>query len=296
MLFSQKNTEKLGSVTPGKIDVRSIWTRLHPTRSLDTNNYLSKHILEIVSVCKSQVPGLTINHGHAFIRLIDSDGGVRPVGFFPDESTEIEPEKFPGLRMPGMLLLPDKYDRIDWNPMVTSIAVEKDQFDLICSKIEKMQFLRNNGTLSFDLLDLSCVGFVVRVARMAGIDARAEVSLTDFLENWENTLLKRGLCSLFKVLPKPAYRLLFNMGLIFQGGLCTFNQQWEIADTGQRRLNSINGIKPVFSSWRDIFSQHVPFYHVRALREWQHEVEIYGLKDAILLRGASVGSVAGCKE
>jgi hypothetical protein len=277
MLCRQRMAERLGASQPGPIDDRAQWAELRPVRWLDEQDRPSTPVLEIVSICKTDIPGLVVNHGHAFVRLVDTEGGIRPIGFFPDESTAIEPDDFPGLRMPGMLLLPDKYDRISWNPITTRIALSHADFDRICTAIERLQKERSQGTLSFDLLDRSCVGFVVRVARLAHIHVEAEVLVTDFLGKGTSASRTEPRRILTLLIPQSVYRLAFNIALAVHGGFCTFSRQWERA-AGDVSLKPVDGIRPVFSRWRDVWSNHVPFYHVRALREWQRKVERQGIE------------------
>ncbi|MDT3376514.1 hypothetical protein RNI52_04160 [Labrys neptuniae] len=277
MLWRQRKADRLDLGKRGPIDERALWTELRPVRWLAEAERPGTPVLEIVSVCKAEVPGLVRDHGHAFIRLVDEEGGIRPIGFFPDESTGVEPDDFPGLRMPGMLLLPDKYDRIAWNPLITRIALSRPAFDGICTRIEQMQRGKGEGELGFDLLDQSCAGFVVRIARLARIRVEAEVRLTDFADgagvaagpNWRRHL--------GRLLPRPLYRLLFNLALSSHGGFCTVSRQWDKSGD-EPVLRMIRGIQPVFTRWRDLWSRHVPFYHVRALREWQRRVEREGLE------------------
>ena len=80
-----------------------------------------------------------------------------------------------------------------------------------------------------------------------------------------------------RLVPRPLYRLLFNLALSSHGGFCTVSRQWDKAGD-EPVLRMIRGIQPVFTHWRDLWSRHVPFYHVRALREWQRRVECEGLE------------------
>lgn len=277
MLLRQRMADRLDLGKQGPIDERALWTELRPVRWLAEAERPETPVLEIVSVCKADVPGLVRDHGHAFVRLVDEEGGVRPIGFFPDESTGIEPDDFPGLRMPGMLLLPDKYDRIAWNPLITRVTLSRPAFDRICASIEGLQRGKSDGDLGFDLLDQSCVGFVVRIARMARIRVEAEVLLTDFADGAGAAAGPIWLRHLGRLLPRPLYRLLFNLALSIHGGFCTVSRQWDKSGD-EPVLLAIRGIRPVFSHWRDLWSRHVPFYHVRALREWQRKVERDGLE------------------
>ncbi|GLS21480.1 hypothetical protein GCM10007874_44970 [Labrys miyagiensis] len=276
MLCRQSKADQLGGGQRGPVDARAQWTCLRPVRWLDESERPVAPVMEVVSICKANVPGLVTNHGHAFVRLIDCEGGVRPIGFFPDESTGIEPDDYPGLRMPGMLLLPDKYDRIAWNPLITRISLHREDFDRICGFVESLQNRRDEGSLSFDLLDRSCVGFVVRMARLAGVRVEAETWLTDFIggESAPSRLTPASLAR--RIVPRSLYRLLFNLMLSAHGGFCTVSRQWQ-GETERYVLNQITGIRPVFSRLWEIWSRHVPFYHVRALREWQRAVELRGL-------------------
>ena len=80
-----------------------------------------------------------------------------------------------------------------------------------------------------------------------------------------------------RLVPRPLYRLLFNLALSSHGGFCTVSRQWDKAGD-EPVLRMIRGIQPVFTHWRDLWFRHVPFYHVRALREWQRRVEREGLE------------------
>lgn len=268
LLPGRHAVDRPGGGPPGKLDPRANWTALVATRVLPQGAWPRTHVLEIVSICKSPPAGLVVNHGHAFIRLIDPDGGVRSIGFFPDESTGVEPDGNPGLRMPGMLLAPDKYDRIDWNPLVTAFALDAAQFRQLCAALETMQAGRLAGSLAFDILDRSCVGFVVRIAALAGIAVEAENRLSDFW--FGNSAFGQAARAAFQaVFLKWLCQPCFNAGLAWRGGLHALRVQYWMMDGQEPQRQTIAGLAPVFGGLGALWRTHVPFYHVRALRQWQ---------------------------
>ena len=269
LLSGRHAVDRLGGGPPGKLDPRANWTSLAATRMLPQGEWPQTHVLEIVSICKSLPASLVDNHGHAFIRLIDPEGGVRSIGFFPDESTGVEPDENPGLRMPGMLLAPDKYDRIDWNPLVTRFALDAAEFNSVCAALETMQAGRLAGSLAFDILDRSCVGFVVRMAAQAGIAVEAENRLSDF---WFGDSAMGGAVRMAfqTVFPKWLCKPFFNAGLALRGGLRSFQfQYWVVDGQAGPQCQTIAGLPPVFSGLGALWHTTVPFFHVRALRQWQ---------------------------
>lgn len=257
--FLARSADRLAGPVPGRIDPRSLWTALAPTHALPPADWPAGFALDLVTCTKTGTPGLLADHGHAWIRLVQPDGRYASVGLFPDESTGVEPDERPGLRMPGMLLSPDKYDRVGWHERSVRIALDVAAHRRLIAWIEAMQASRRAGSLAFDLVDRSCVGFVVRAAATVGVDVGAAMPPSRFL---------------FRGRP-PGGRLRqfgYNAVLAVLGGRAVLRRQWRPGSGQSPELQAIDGIEPLFASWRDVLLRPVPFYHVRALRDWQAEV------------------------
>jgi len=293
-LLARSGAVRLVGPQPGRIDPRSLWTRLEAGRSLPPDAHPPDtgpldapppgHALDLVTCTRTGVPGLIADHGHAWIRLVQPDGRYCSVGFFPDESTGVEPEQRPGLRMPGMLLSPDKYDRVGWNERSVRIHLTVRQHRELVAWIVALQAGRLAGSLAFDLVDRSCVGFVVRAANRVGVAVAASVPPGRFLgEAVIDAVLRRprredpaepGRRRLLGRLRQAGY----NLVLAALGGRATLPRQWLPDADGTPVLRTIDGIAPLFASWRDVLEKPVPFYHVRPLRDWQARVLAAGTR------------------
>jgi hypothetical protein len=260
-----------GRKPPGPVDPRQSWTRLAPDRFVAATGAPR---LEIVTISRTGQVGLVRDHGHAFVRLVDAQGGVRSVGFFPDESMAASPELLPGRRLPGMYLSPDKYDRIDWRPVVTPVALTQERFDALVATIEGWQARCRDKGVDFDLPSANCVGFVVDVARLAGVEAQAQIPPTDFLLPLSPAPLRKILTALRDAAPRRLRAAGTNLVFLLGGGLFALRRRWtpEQGDDGAEPLARLQGglaIAPMFSSPLDALRRERPFLHVKALRAWQ---------------------------
>jgi hypothetical protein len=255
----------------GRVDERAAWRRLPVSRSLEPKE-TAEPTLEIVSICKAERAGLLANHGHCFVRLIDAQGGVRSVGFFPDESLGVEPDEHPGLRMPGMYLSPDKYDRIDWNPRRLRVALSVERFDAIVGQIEAWQARSLADGADFDLVDRNCVGFVVHVAALAGVSAQAAMPPSDFLIE----ALPEGVQRVVRWLRAAAggwtRAVGLNLVLAVLGGRRSLRRRRVVTGAGEVADQDGLRITPMFASWRAVLTRRPRFLHVRALRLWQEDL------------------------
>lgn len=273
-MVRQSLCDRLPGPDAGRIDSRSAWTRLKPTHSYPASEAPRGYALDIMTCVKSGVPGLVHDHGHAWIRLVQPSGQYCSIGFFPDESTGVEPDEYPGLTMPGMLLSPDKYDRVSWNDQRTRIDLDRRTFDTVTAWIETLQAERSRGSLAFDLVDRSCVGFVVRAAAKTDVVVEASMAPSRFL--LDPILSSVGLTRLGRIpiIPRAMRQAIYNTILASLGGFVRLDRQWRNSGSGGAELETVDGLSPLFSGWREIFRNRVPFYHVRALRVWQmHETE-----------------------
>lgn len=261
-------------VPVGRIDERAAWRRLPVSRSLEQKETTGP-TLEIVSICKAEQAGLLTNHGHCFVRLIDGQGGVRSVGFFPDESLGVEPDERPGLRMPGMYLSPDKYDRIDWNPRILRVPLSVERFDAIVAQIEAWQAQSLADGADFDLVDRNCVGFVVRVAALAGVSAQASMPPSDFLIEGLPKGGQRVVRWLRAAAGGWARAVGLNLVLAVLGGRRSLCRRRVVTGAGEVAEEVVEQdalrILPMFASWRAVLTLRPRFLHVRALRLWQED-------------------------
>lgn len=264
--------DHLAGPTAGRIDPRALWAVLAQTHALPVDERPEAWALDLLTCTKTGRVGLLADHGHAWIRLVRPDGAYCSVGFFPDESTGVEPDERPGLRMPGMLLSPDKYDRVDWHDRSVRIHLDEAAYRNLVAWIEGLQAGRRSGALAFDLVDRSCVGFVVRAAAQVGVAVEAGLPPSRFLVG-----------NAAGVVPARLRQVGYNLVLAALGGRATLGRQWWRTGTGGPRMQTIDGIAPMFASWGDVLNSPVPFYHVRALRDWQDRV----LKAGTRLEGSA---------
>lgn len=267
------------AASPGKTYRNSEWVLLRAARTLPEDERPGSHVLELVSAAKEPTVGMVNNHGHAWVRLIEPDGRLYSAGFYPDESTGLSPERWPGLTFPGMLLNPDKWDRAGWHEVVTRYEVSREQFALIGNHLEGLQAGRHDGSLAFRLLDLNCVWLVAEVASLIGVEVDIEYSLAyHATRNLTSRLPSRiGDRSAFvDRLLRPRSdrsnrssptRLIANLVAAVAGGRSTFGSQWvRSGDVMTRREIDFD---PMQRSPLDPFRKQVPFNHVIALQRWQ---------------------------
>jgi hypothetical protein len=269
--MTRRRSQTADGAPVGRIDERAAWRRLPVSRALGEGEAAGP-ILEIVSICKTEQAGLLTNHGHCFVRLIDGQGGIRSVGFFPDESLGVEPDEHPGLRMPGMYLSPDKYDRIDWNPRRLRVALSVERFDAIVGQIEAWQARSLAEGVEFDLVDRNCVGFVVQVAALAGLSAQAAMPPSDFLID----ALPKGVQRMVRWLRAAsggwARAVGLNLVLAVLGGRRSLRRRRVVFGAGEVVEQDALRITPMFVSWRAVLTRRPRFLHVRALRLWQEDL------------------------
>ena len=253
------------ATTPGKTYRNAEWVLLRAARTLPAEERSSGYVLDLVSGAKEPTIGMVENHGHAWIRLIEPDGRLYSVGFYPDESTGLAPERWPGLTFPGMLLNPDKWDRARWHETVTRYDISREQFEMVGAYLERLQRERTKGSLPFRLLDLNCVWLVVEVAALVGIKVDVEYSLAHhLLRNAGNRLpafrMRRG--------QRRPTRLIANLVAAIAGGRHTFSAQWVRSEDDVVSRREVH-FQPMQASVRDAFIRQVPFNHVIAFQRWQ---------------------------
>jgi hypothetical protein len=256
---------------PVRIDKRSHWTSLTAEYVLPVSERPSFYALDLVTAYKTDKSGFWQDFGHAWIRLITPAGEVMSVGYFPDESTHIVPEKQPGLRFPGVLLHPDKYNSMRFKEKITRIALQEEKFFDLKNWLLRLQNQRVQKCLSFSLVDLNCVWFVVEAARQVGINVRAAYTLREACWGFIRHLLRSKERKRNQLDPHSSTvaNIVFNFGLAILGGRNIHTSQWIEKNTKERVLIQHSDLQPVFSCWRDILLKPVTFYHVRSLRHWQ---------------------------
>jgi hypothetical protein len=256
---------------PIQIDKRSSWSNLKAEYVLPVSERPNFYCLDLVTAYKTEKSGFWQDFGHAWIRLITPKGEVMSIGYFPDETTNVVPEKRPGLRFPGILLHPDKYNALRFKEKVTRIVVQEEKFIHLINWLVKLQTQRDKKCLPFSLVDLNCVWFVVEAARQAGVQVDAHYSLRraimDFIRQQFNMGSKPYRA--ISTAPHLLARIIFNMGLAILGGCRYHKYQWIENETKERFFIQHSDLRPIFMNWHDIFSKPVHFYHVRSLRQWQ---------------------------
>jgi hypothetical protein len=253
------------ATTPGKTYRNAEWVLLRAARTLPAEERPSGYVLDLVSGAKEPTVGLVKNHGHAWIRLIEPDGRLYSVGFYPDESTGLAPERWPGLTFPGMLLNPDKWDRAGWHETVTRYDISREQFEMVGAHLERLQRDRTKGSLPFRLLDLNCVWLVVEVAALIGVEVDVEYSLAHHL--LRNLAKRLQFLGAWRGQRRPT-RLIANVVAAVAGGRHTFSAQWVRSDNDEVSRRDAH-FEPMQASVRDAFTHPVPFNHVIAFQRWQ---------------------------
>lgn len=185
----------------------------------------------------------------------------------------------PGLRMPGMLLHPDKYDGLRYPSRATRIPLTAVQFGEIVAYLEGMQAGRADGSLGFGLVDRSCVWFLTEVAARAGVQIDATYDLVQATMDLLPDVLRcrlpdKARCSPLSGSPigRAAWRVydvFFNLGLYWLGGRRVMATQWVRTTDGSVVGRHVRDLNPVFDRPGSILGPAVPFFHVRALIRWQ---------------------------
>jgi hypothetical protein len=274
-----------------KIDKRSRWTTLTPGHVLAPADRRPQHVLQIVSGQKpsavsGQKPsavserkpsalgssvtgfGLWRGFGHAWVRLIAPGGEVYSFGFYPDESAGIVPERAPGLCFPGMILHPDKYDRVATEQLATDIVLTPPAFAALVQHLEGLQQQRRQRAMPFSLTSRNCVHFVATLAAKAGVQVTASGSLAALCAELGPAPL-RPLCALLARRAEAAQRVLFNQALYLFGGSRVNAQQWLPSPTGMPELVQPAGLEPLFATRTSVWRAQMPIWHTHLLRRWQ---------------------------
>ncbi len=212
--------------------------------------------------------GLWRGFGHAWVRLIPPSGEVYSFGFYPDESAGIVPERAPGLCFPGMILHPDKYDRIATEQLATDIVLAPPAFDALVRHLEQMQQQRRQRAMPFSLTSRNCVHFVAALAAQAGVKVPASGSLAALCAELGPPPL-RPLCALLTGRAEAVQRVLFNQALYLLGGSRVDARQWLHSAAGAPELLQPAGLEPLFGTLAGVWRAHRPIWHTHLLRRWQ---------------------------
>lgn len=259
-----KNQAIVPDVTPsGTVLPASRWEKLRFEQQLEAHN--SQYELQILTFCRRRQAGLNHDHGHAWIRLVKPNGSYSSLGFYPDESMGIEPEKQPGLRFPGVLLQPDKYDQIKKNILQTCIPLSERRFKELTQLIELKQQQAQTTGLNFDLVESNCVEFIESSCRSVGISVESRCRFLSFFCCFSVSQY---------IVPAPLGAWFFNLSLLFLGGLSHKPHRWIYHSKGKTALSEQIDISPLFSSvHRALLGQAKLFYHVKSLQAWQRQFD-----------------------
>jgi len=283
-LVLNRRADYLASSTAARIFPNASWHELAPNYFLNKEDQVDSHCIELVSVCRGDEPGIAQDHGHAWIRLTEPSGAVYSVGFYPDESTNVEPDEVPGLRMPGLLLTPDKYEKHyqkGWNCRAVRYFISESCFDEAKLTIETMQKNRLQGSLAFDLCEYNCVNFVIKIAAICGVTIQADTSLSRLADDVYFSGKLQSLRSLISYrLPSPLVEgvgalvynirsIFFNLALTLFGGFSTLRVQWINGSAKEAMHSKIENLDPIFLTFSQVWLKRVPFFHVREFRKWQ---------------------------
>jgi hypothetical protein len=261
-----------------RIDKRSLWTHLEPQRVLPPDSRFPFPVLQVVSGQKPSPSGgaarrfgLIRGFGHAWLRLVDQEGGVISVGFYPDEVLNIAPEKQPGLCMPGMLLHPDKYDRVASAQLVTSIRLSDQRYRELLCWLEELQQRRWSEGLPFSLTHFNCVEFVAQAAALAGVALPAHGSLVALCAELGPQPLRPLCIALSKT--SPAMRLkTYNFSLRALGGRRVERRLVQPPNEKMAYVQRTARLEPLFSKDTPLDSHHWPLWHTHWLRKWQQSI------------------------
>jgi hypothetical protein len=258
-----------------KIDKRSRWTTLTPSRLLAPADRRPHHLLQIVSGQKPTAAGRSVTgfglwrgFGHAWVRLIRPGGEVYSFGFYPDESTGIVPERMPGLSFPGMILHPDKYDRVATDQLATSIVLAPPAFEALVQHLQSLQARRTQCAMPFSLTHRNCVHFAAAMAAQAGVPVPASGSLMALCAQLGPAALQ-PLCAGLARRADAARRVLFNQALYLLGGARVDARQWLYSPAGEPELVHPAGLQPLLGTWASVWSRRLPIWHTHLLRQWQ---------------------------
>lgn len=236
---------------------------------------MPQHVLQIVSGQKPSASGgaaaafgLWRGFGHAWVRLIPPSGEVYSFGFYPDESAGIVPERAPGLCFPGMILHPDKYDRIATEQLATDIVLAPPAFAALVQHLEGLQQQRRQRAMPFSLTSRNCVHFVAALAAQAGVQVPAAGSLAALCAELGPPPL-RPLCARLAGRAEAAQRVLFNQALYLLGGSRVDARQWLYSAAGTPELTQPTGLEPLFGTRASVWRAHRPIWHTHLLRRWQ---------------------------
>lgn len=261
---------------PQRIDRRSLWTRLEPQRVLPAASRFPFPVLQVVSGQKPSPSrdavrrfGLVRGFGHAWLRLVDRDGGVISVGFYPDEALNISPEKQPGLCMPGMLLHPDKYDRVASDQLVSSIRLSDERYAELLHWLEGLQQRRWITGLPFSLTHFNCVEFVARAAALAGVVLPAHGSLAALSAELGPKPLRPLCLALSKTSPSVRLRA-YNFSLRALGGARVERRLVQPVTAELVETQRTADLEPLFPKNAPLDSRYWPLWHTHWLRQWQH--------------------------
>lgn len=196
---------------------------------------------------------------------------------------DVSSDRMPGLRMPGMLLHPDKYDGLRYPSRATRIPLTPARFAEIVAYLEGLQAGRAEGSLSFGLVDRSCVWFLTEVAARAGVQIDANYDLIQAATDLLPDMLRRRLPDKVRYSPRSrgpmgraawrVYDVCFNLGLYWLGGRRVMDKEWVRTTDGSVAGRHVRNLSPVFDRPGSIFGPAVPFFHVRALIRWQGDFQ-----------------------
>jgi hypothetical protein len=261
-----------------QIDKRAMWCQLAPHRVLPAESQFPYPVLQLVSGQKPGPPGkstprfgLVRGFGHAWLRLIDRDGGVISVGFYPDEAFGIHPERLPGLCMPGMLLHPDKYDRVASEQLATSIKLSDAQFLDLVTWLEAMQRQRWTGGLSFSLTHFNCVEFVAQAAAKAGVQVPGHGPLVALCAELSPPPL-RVLFRALEWFSPTLRRVVFNLALQYLGGSQVERRLAQPAQAKPADTLFASQLAPLLPQQCKLREIYLPLWHTHWLRGWQKKV------------------------
>ncbi len=261
-----------------RIDKRSRWCKLTAHGVLPVELRLGYPVLQLVSGQKPRATGqrplefgLIHGFGHAWLRLIDRDGGIISVGFYPDEALGIAPERQPGLCMPGMLLHPDKYDRVATEQLITTIKLSDVKFLELVTWLEALQQQRWTDGLPFSLTHFNCVEFVAQAAAKVGVQLPAHGPLMGLCSELGPRPLRPVFRTLAKIAPSIR-RTIFNWSLRFLGGGKVECRLVQPVEGEQPARQTTAKLHPLLPPELPIAQADWPLWHTHWLRNWQKRV------------------------
>ncbi|MGM0440481.1 MAG: hypothetical protein ACQEP8_05150 [Chlamydiota bacterium] len=253
------------------------WKTLEPFKVLPPEQRPSNHILEVVTECPKDKPGLL--GYHAWVRLINPQGEVYSVGyapdvagFFPFEGCDFSKVHLLCETVPGKIM---NTDITEWlqpshqdSRTELPIEITPQQFQQLITYIEKMQNTQHDKLFNF--VNGNCTAWVANLLGQVGVSVQARSNIHELILpskfsralNWlgrKMPLWLKRLCSPIRLVMFGSRNLIM---LAFFGAY-----RGEVNKKTNRKQRFIGTFKDVFK----LEKCYTPY----ALRQWQRSHKLY---------------------